>query len=44
MIIIALCRCSAICADFRAIYDFEYTKDSINSIKGKDILYLEMSD
>lgn len=27
---------------YRAIYDFEYTKDSINSTKGKDVLYLEM--
>lgn len=30
-------------ADYRAIYDFEYTKDSINSIIGEDILYLEIS-
>lgn len=30
-------------ADYRAIYDFEYTKDSINSIIEKDILYLEIS-
>lgn len=30
-------------ANYRAVYDFEYTKDSINSIKGEDILYLEIS-
>lgn len=30
--------------DFRAVYRFEYTKDSIRSIKGEDILYLEISD
>lgn len=29
--------------DYRATYDFEFTKDSINSIEGKDILYLELS-
>lgn len=29
--------------NYRAVYDFEYTKDSINSIKDKDILYLEIS-
>ena len=40
---IALFDSDAICADFRAIYNFEYTKDSINSIKEKDILYLEIS-
>ncbi len=28
---------------YRATYDFEYTKDRVNSIKGKDILYLEIS-
>ena len=27
-------------ANYRAVYDFEYTKDSINSIIEKDILYL----
>lgn len=26
-------------ANYKVIYDFEYTKDSINSTKGKDILY-----
>ena len=31
-------------ADFRAVYDFEYTKDSIHSIKEKDILYLEITE
>ena len=31
-------------ADYRAIYDFEYTKDSINSIIEKDILYLEIAE
>lgn len=36
--------CNAMGADIRVIYDFEYTKDSINSIKGKDILYLEISE
>lgn len=30
-------------ANYRAVYDFEYTKDSINSIIEKDILYLEIS-
>lgn len=30
-------------ANYRAVYDFEYTKDSINSIIGEDILYLEIS-
>ncbi len=29
---------------YRAIYDFEYTKDSIHSVKGNDILYLELSE
>ncbi len=29
--------------NYRAVYDFEYTKDSINSIIEKDILYLEIS-
>lgn len=33
----------AINPNYRVMYDFEYTKDSINSIKGKDILYLEIS-
>lgn len=28
---------------YRAVYNFEYTKDSIHSIKGEDILYLEIS-
>ena len=36
--------CNAIGADFRAVYDFEYTKDSINSIIEKDMLYLEISE
>ena len=27
---------------YRAVYGFEYTKDSINSTKGYDILYLEL--
>ena len=31
-------------ANYRAVYDFEYTKDSIRSIKGKDILNLELCD
>ena len=31
-------------ANYRAIYDFEYTKDSIRSIKGEDILNLELCD
>lgn len=31
-------------ANYRAIYDFEYTKDSIHSIKEKDILYLEITE
>lgn len=29
---------------YRAVYNFEYTKDSIRSIKEKDILYLEIAD
>lgn len=41
---IALLRGNAIGADFRAIYDFEFTKDSIHSTKGNDILYLELSE
>lgn len=40
----SLFKCNAVNNDFRAVYDFEYTKDSINSIKGKDILYLEISE
>jgi len=35
---------NAIGANYRAIYDFEYTKDSINSIIEKDILYLEIAE
>ena len=31
-------------ANYRAIYDFEYTKDSIHSIIEKDILYLEIAE
>lgn len=34
---------NAYCAGFRAVYDFEYTKDSIHSIIDKDILYLEIA-
>lgn len=30
--------------NYRAIYSFQYTKDSINSLKGNDILYLEISE
>ena len=42
----ALFSCNVLGADFRAIYnfDFEYTKDSIRSIKGEDILNLELCD
>ena len=40
----ALFGCNALGADFRAVYHFEYTKDSIHSVKGEDILYLEISD
>ncbi len=36
--------CNAAGVNYRVVYDFEYTKDSINSIKGKDILYLELSE
>ena len=43
LINIALFSSNVIGANYRAIYDFEYTKDSINSIKGEDILYLEIS-
>ena len=39
-----LFRSNAIGADFRAVYQFEYTKDSIRSIKGEDILNLELCD
>ena len=39
----ALFSCNVVGTNYRAIYDFEYTKDSINSIKGEDILYLEIS-
>ncbi len=35
---------TAAAADFRAVYAFEYTKDSIRSIKGEDILNLELCD
>ena len=41
---LALFSCNALGADFRAIYNFEYTKDSIRSIKGEDILNLELCD
>ena len=30
--------------NYRATYSFQYTKDSINSLKGNDILYLEISE
>lgn len=40
----ALFSCNVLGADFRAIYNFEYTKDSIRSIKGEDILNLELCD
>lgn len=40
---IASFGCNVVGADYRAIYNFEYTKDSINSIIEKDILYLEIS-
>ena len=30
--------------NYRAVYHFEYTKDSINATKEKDILYLELSE
>lgn len=43
LINITLFCCNANGADYRAVYDFEYTKDSINSIIEKDILYLEIS-
>lgn len=36
-------KSNAVSTDYRAVYDFEYTKDSINSIIGKDILFLEIS-
>lgn len=39
----ALFSCNVVGTNYRAVYDFEYTKDSINSIKGEDILYLEIS-
>ena len=39
----ALLSCNVMGTNYRAVYDFEYTKDSINSILEKDILYLEIS-
>ncbi len=41
---IALLRSNANDANYRAIYNFEYTKDSIHSVKEKDILYLEIAE
>ena len=41
---ILLLKLNVIASNYRAIYDYEYTKDSINSIIGKDILYLDISD
>lgn len=35
---------NAVGADFRAVYHFEYTKDSIHSVREKDILYLEIAE
>lgn len=35
--------CNAFGNDYRAVYEFSYTKDSVNSIVGKDILFLELS-
>ena len=32
-----LLNSNAITHNYRAIYDYEYTKDSINSIRGKDV-------
>lgn len=39
-----LLNCNAVGHNYRAIYDYEYTKDSINSIRGKDILYLDIAE
>lgn len=39
-----LLNSNAITHNYRAIYDYEYTKDSINSIRGKDVLYLDISE
>lgn len=36
--------CHAIAPSYRAIYDYQYTKDSINNIKESDILFLELSE
>ena len=41
---VALFGLDAFGIDFRAVYQFEYTKDSIRSIKGEDILNLELCD
>lgn len=35
--------CGAEIPHYRAVYDFLYTRDSINSIKERDLLYLEIS-
>ncbi|MDE6022861.1 MAG: hypothetical protein K2G13_05090, partial [Muribaculaceae bacterium] len=35
--------CNAFSNDYRAVYEFCYTKDSVNSIVEKDILFLELS-
>ena len=40
----ALLESNANGANYRAIYDFEYTKDSIRSIKGEDLLNLDLCD
>ena len=40
----ALFSCNVMGTNYRAVYDFEYTKDSINSIIEKDILYLEIAE
>lgn len=43
LLILVYLNSNAVSTDYRAVYDFEYTKDSINSITGKDILFLEIS-
>lgn len=44
LLILMSLKSNAVSTDYRAIYDFEYTKDSINSTTGKDILFLEISE
>lgn len=37
-------NCGAKLPQLRVVYEYEYTKDSINSIKEKDLLYSEISE